>query len=88
MKFKSVLGRVIELSGERKKHIRLRHPDVGSYFHFLGDLLTNPDEIRQSRYDKNVLLFYNRLQKTVDYQSTDECNKAITYFRRIKKYKR
>lgn len=63
MEFKSILGKVIELSGERKKHIRLRHPDVGFYFHFLGGVLTDPDEIRQSRYDKNVLLFYKYFAK-------------------------
>lgn len=58
MKFKSKIGRIIDLSDERKNHIFEYHPDVRNYFDKIGEVLGNPDEIRKSRHDAKVLLFY------------------------------
>lgn len=53
----SILGS-IELTTERQTHILLSHPELKVNFKKLSQVLSNPDEIRRSRFDKNVLLFY------------------------------
>jgi hypothetical protein len=58
MKFKSKIGKVIELTPERKTHIIEFHPDVKIYLSKIPEILKNPDQIRKSRHDPEVLLFY------------------------------
>ena len=47
-----------ELTAERKDHILKAHPELKAHLEKLSKVLSNPDEIRRSRFDKNVLLFY------------------------------
>ncbi|MFH1644180.1 MAG: hypothetical protein ABIA74_03330 [bacterium] len=58
MKFKSKIGKLINLTEERKKHIVEYHPDVKNYFSKISEVLENPDQIRKSKYDSKTLLFY------------------------------
>lgn len=58
MRFASNFGRIIELTCERKKHIVEYHPDVQRHFVKIKEVLECPDEIRKSRHDSKVLLFY------------------------------
>lgn len=58
MIYKSILEKNIELTAERKKHILLYHPDLKPYFSKIKTSLLKPDEIRISKSDSKVLLFY------------------------------
>lgn len=58
MKYKSVLGKNIELTKERKTHILTYHPDLKPYFKLVKIVLIEPDKIKISKSDPNVLLFY------------------------------
>jgi len=58
MKFKSKIGKIIELIPERKNHIFEFHPDVKAHFAKVSKVLESPDQIRKSKYDPEVLLFY------------------------------
>lgn len=58
VKFKSILSKEIELTLERKQHILLYHPDLKPYLKFIKDVLMQPDDIRKSKSDQHVLLFY------------------------------
>ena len=51
------LGNIV-LTAERKNHILTAHPELKSGLKKLSVVLSTPDEIRRSRFDKNVLLFY------------------------------
>lgn len=63
MKYKSVLGKDIEITTERKKHILTFHPDLKPYFSKIKQILLKPDEIRISKSDPKVLLFYRYFDK-------------------------
>ncbi|MBI2330307.1 hypothetical protein HYU94_02875 [Candidatus Daviesbacteria bacterium] len=63
MKYKSVLGKDFELTAERKKHILNFHPDLKLYFSKLKDVFAKPEEIRISKSDPQVLLFYRYFAK-------------------------
>ena len=58
MTYKSILGKDFVPTLERKKHIILYHPDIKPYFSKLKDVFLKPDEIRISKSDARVLLFY------------------------------
>ena len=58
----SVLGNV-ELTTERKAHVLKAHPELKPHLKKLSKVLSDPDEIRISRLDKNVLLFYKFFAK-------------------------
>jgi len=58
MKFKSKIGKIIELTQERKNHIFEFHPDIKEYFSKIPQVLKEPDQIRKSKHDPKVLLFY------------------------------
>ena len=60
--FNSQFGK-IELTTERKRHIVIRHPELQGHLQKIGKVLQKPDEIRVSRYDANVLLFYKYFGK-------------------------
>ena len=57
-----IIGNV-ELTNERKIHILSSHPELKIHFERISQVLINPDEIRRSRLDKNVLLFYKFFAK-------------------------
>ena len=63
MKYKSILGKDFELTTERKEHILIFHPDLKPYFSRLKDVFTKPEEIRTSKSDSQVLLFYKYFAK-------------------------
>lgn len=63
MIYKSILDKDIELTSERKKHILAFHPDLKHYFSKLKKVLLEPDEIRISKEDPAVLLFYKYFAK-------------------------
>ena len=58
MKYDCKINNTIELSEERRKHILEFHPDLKPYFSKIAEVLHNPDQIRKSKQDENVLLFY------------------------------
>lgn len=58
MEFKSKIGKIIELTSERKTHILEFHPDLKAHFLKISEVLENPDQIRKSRHGPEVLLFY------------------------------
>ena len=58
MKFKTSLGKTVELTSERKKHIFLFHPDLKPHFALVEDVLLESGEVRISKSDPKVLLFY------------------------------
>ena len=57
MQFKTVIGEV-NLIAKRKAHINQTHPIMETYIKNLKDVLEQPDDIRYSNYNLNVLLFY------------------------------
>ncbi|KKR78110.1 MAG: hypothetical protein UU23_C0003G0008 [Candidatus Curtissbacteria bacterium GW2011_GWA1_40_9] len=63
MIYKSIIGKEIELTDERRQHIISRHPDVATHFTKASTTLVEPDEIRIDKEDKNVLLFYKYFSK-------------------------
>lgn len=58
MTYNSILGKKVALTSERKKHILIYHPDLKPYFAYLKEVFLEPDEIRISKSDPHVLLFY------------------------------
>jgi len=61
--FDSLILGSIELTNERKLHILTVHPELKLHLEKLSLVLLNPDEIKRSRFDKNVLLFYKFFAK-------------------------
>lgn len=57
MTFRTIVG-AIKLTPERKTHIVKNHPIMEDYLENLRAVLENPDDIRYSSYNQNVLLFY------------------------------
>lgn len=66
MKFKSSLGKTVELSAERKEHIFLFHPDLKPYFKSIKEVVLEPNDIRISKSDPKVLLFYKFFDNILD----------------------
>lgn len=66
MKYKSILGKDFELTAERKEHILTFHPDLKPYFSRLKDVFSNPEEIRISKSDPQVLLLNLYYDKEAD----------------------
>ena len=63
MLYKSIVGKKIELTSERRQHIITRHPDVAVHFTKVSKTLLEPNEIRVDKEDRNVLLFYKYFSK-------------------------
>lgn len=63
MKYKTVIGRIVELTDERKQHIIQEHPELEDYLSKIKGVLIKPDEIRKSKTDHKVLLFYRFFAK-------------------------
>lgn len=57
MNYKTKIGNVI-LTPERKTHIIQHHPIMEDYLVNLSDVLEEPDEIRYSSRNDEILLFY------------------------------
>jgi len=58
MRFKSKIDKLIELTYERKNHIIEYHPDVNTHLSKITEVLENPDQVRKSKHDPKVFLFY------------------------------
>ena len=58
MVYKSILGKKIELTTERKSHISTKHPEIKPHLGKISEVLSAPDTIRRSKFDKEALLFY------------------------------
>jgi hypothetical protein len=56
--FPSALGKIVELTDERRKHIAFYHADLVPYLDRFGDVLAHPSELRRSQDDSQVILFY------------------------------
>lgn len=63
MEYKTAIGKVVELTPERKLHILIEHPELEAHFEKIKQVLSKPDEIRISKTDPNVLLFYKFFAK-------------------------
>ncbi len=60
----SVLGKRIRTTKEHWKLIsEVKHPIIKDYEKEVKETLINPDEIRQSKKDTSVYLYYKRLPK-------------------------
>jgi len=57
-KYKCKISKTVELTIERENHIVEYHPDVKDYLPKIQEVLKNPDQIRKSKHDPKVLLFY------------------------------
>lgn len=62
-KYKTILGKLVELTEERLKHIRQRHPDIIEHIPKIKQVLIKPDQIRVDNLDQKVLLFYKYFSK-------------------------
>lgn len=51
-------GRKIRLTAERQYHILNTHPEMAEWISQIGDVLTQPEWVIQSRSDSEVELFY------------------------------
>lgn len=61
--FKDYLGRDIRLSDNRWEHI-LTRAEMIDQKEKIKETLLNPDKIKKSRYDSEVLLYYRLYEKT------------------------
>ena len=66
MIYNSCINRKIHLTLERKNHIFNFHPDFKPYFSKIEEILISSDVIRQTKEDKNVLIFYKYYQNILD----------------------
>lgn len=65
MKFKTIIT-FVKLTAERKAHIVKHHPIMELYIDNLKAVLENPDEIRFSSRNEEVLLFYRYFDNIED----------------------
>jgi hypothetical protein len=56
------LGFRVRTSEEYWQKLIIKHPDIAELEAEVTQTLTNPDEIRQSRRDPNIVLFYLTLK--------------------------
>ncbi len=54
------LKRKIKFTNERKEHIAIRHPEI-TEFNIFESVLKEPNLIKTSTYDDNVLLYYKNI---------------------------
>ncbi len=60
--FHTIIGEV-ELTNERKSHISLKHPELKPHIKKISQVLSSPDSIRRSKFDREALLFYKYFDK-------------------------
>lgn len=58
MKLNDHSGNQIELTRERWQHIITEHPEVSGLMDKLPEILCDPDLVKCSKRDKDVLLYY------------------------------
>ena len=58
MEFTDKFNRKIMLSDERQKHITDTHPELSDMSDVLKETLEEPELIKRSVYDENVILIY------------------------------
>lgn len=58
LRWPSAISKVIELRDERREHILRYHPDLRPFLDRLAQTVANPDQIRKSKDDPQVVLFY------------------------------
>lgn len=63
-RFTDVHGRGIRLTNERLRHVREAHPELTAPLSFLGETLQQPDQVRRSRTDPSVELYYRYYEAT------------------------
>lgn len=66
MNYKSTVGKEIELTQERKNYFLTKHPELKPHFSKIKAVLSKPDEIRVSKHDEKVLLFYKFFGKILE----------------------
>lgn len=60
--FQTILGKKIRISGQYWNLIlKAKHPEAKRFVKFLPDVLAGPDQIRVSKVDSKVLLFYKQV---------------------------
>ena len=83
-KYKSIIGKTIELTNERKNHITERHPETKSRLNKIGQVLSQPDQVRVDSTDPKVLLFYKYFSKIhkhlVVVTKTNNRNFILTFY--------
>jgi len=62
MDFIDKFNRRIELTQERWKHIEDIHPELKGVLKEMGETLEDPELIKTSVYDENVVLFYKHFK--------------------------
>ena len=63
MKYKTAIGKSVDLTSERRKHILSKHPELKYHTSTIKKVLSDPDEIRVSKLNDHVLLFYKFFDK-------------------------
>ena len=63
-RFTDVRGRSIRLTEERLQHVREAHPEVVAPLSLLEETLQRPEQVRRSRTDPGVELFYRHYETT------------------------
>ncbi|MGA2463633.1 MAG: hypothetical protein ABSH06_04695 [Thermodesulfobacteriota bacterium] len=58
MIYKDIFGDQIELTSERRFHIVREHPEVSEYSYLFTEVLSDPDYVKKSNRDDDVLLYY------------------------------
>lgn len=53
----------VALTAERRRHILERHPEVKPHVRRIARVLADPQTVRRSRYDPNVIIFYRRVKR-------------------------
>jgi len=62
-KYKTAIGKIVELTEERKNYFLTKHPELKPHFPKIKTVLSKPAEIRLSKRDGRVLLFYKFFDK-------------------------
>lgn len=60
-----IFGRKVRFTDERKKHLEEDHPEMKNSESLIIETLENPEEVRFSKSDKTVELFYKFFQTSI-----------------------
>jgi len=55
---KDKFGREVRITRERLNHIIITHPEMKEFENELSEVLRNPELVKKSVYDEEVLLYY------------------------------
>ena len=56
--YTDIFGDQIELTSERWFHIVQEHPEVSEYSSLFTEVLSDPDYVKKSNRDEDILLYY------------------------------